>query len=360
MGRREWPETASNLPVDRVIQLYNQGYGATLYQPEEREALFDNQPFPDGEQAAYDFGLVDSGKGKLSIPFIYSYAHWPKCWPCPGQATGDCVGHAGKNSGLILLGVECALAQPDETTGKTETFPVVSALAEAQGVIACENIYGDRGSSGAGASCDRLQRHVTETGGIMLRQNYPDLGINLEKYDVNLSIGWGRNGTPQKVRDEAKKHQIRNATDCATWEVGRDFVANGYPLWNCSGLGWSSQRDANGYAKRSGSWSHSWVIMAFDDRPWTYEKYGFPLALYNHDWGRWNTGGRDIYQSADYVPSYLKNDWIAKGLVNPTTGNILIPEGSMWIDARLLNSCDVTAMSSYNGYPIQDLDNVPF
>jgi hypothetical protein len=360
LGLRAWPESAVDLLPGEVVRMYDLGYAGTLYQPEEREALYDNMPFPDGEKAAYDFGLVGSGAGKLSLPYLYSYANWPRMWPCPGQATGDCVGHAGKNAGLVLLGVDVAFALPDEATGKVEGFPEISELGERQGVIACENIYGDRGHSGQGASCDRLIRHVTEWGGIMLRQNYPDLGIDLEKYNVSLSIGWGRGGTPEKVKAEARKHQIRTATDCPNHEVVRDFCANGYPNWACSGMGWSSQRDANGYSRRQGSWSHSWITMGYDDRPVTVGKYGFPLALYNHDWGKWNGGPRDILESSDYVPAHLREAWIANGLVSEQTGNLLIPEGSMWIDARLLDKCDCTAMSSFNGFPVRDLDNSPF
>lgn len=360
LGRREWPAAAVNLPTEQIVRLYQQGYGATLYEPEEREKLFDNSPFPDGQSCAEVFGLVGSGKGKLSLPYLYSYAHWPKAWPSPGQETGDCVSRGGKNAGFVLLGVEIALALPDEKTGKVETFPEVSEIAEKQGVIVCESIYGDRGHSGQGASCDRLIRHCTTSGGIIIRQDYPEIGIDFTKLNTRLGMNWGRSGTPEKVRALGRKHQIRLATDCDNFEVSRDFVANGYPLWCCSGYGWSSQRDEWGYSRRQGGWAHSWIIMGFDDRPETVAKYGFPLALYQHDWGRWNGGGRDIRDSADYVPPHLKEHWIKIGLVNPRTGNLMIPEGSMWIDARLLNNCDVTAMSSFNGFPLQSLDNSPF
>lgn len=360
LGRRDWPENAVDLSLAQVIRMYGQGYGATLYQPEERELLYDNLPFPDGEDVAYQFGLVGSGKGKLSMPFLYSYSRWPKMWPSPGQETGDCVSRGGKNCGAVLIGVDVAFAQPDEVTGKVEGFPEVSELGISQGVVCPEPIYGDRGHGGQGASCDRLIRHVTDWGGIMLRQDYPDLGLNLERLQTRLGINWGRSQTPDAVRAIGRKHQIRTATDSPTWEISRDMVANGYPIWCCSGYGWSSQRDENGYSRRQGSWAHSWDIIAFDDRPWTYQKYGFPLALYIHDWGRWNSGPRDIKDSADYVPAHAKADWVAKGIVNPQTGNILIPEGSMWIDARLLNNCDCTAMSSFNGFPVHNLDNSPF
>lgn len=245
-----------------------------------------------------------------------------------GVSVHNCVAHAGKNCGIVLIGVEVASGQPDPVTGVVEDWPEVSPEAEAQGVVACEPIYGDRGHSGQGASCARLIRHVTEWGGIMLRKPYPHLDLDLTRYTVQLGIRWGRTGTPEPVRAEGRKHQIRQATDCPTHEVCRDFVANGYPIWVCSGLGFSSQRDENGYSPRRGSWAHSWIIAGYDDREITRQRYGFPLALFIHDWGRWNSGGRRILGTS-----------------------IDIPEGCMWIDARLLDRCDCTAMSNLNGWP---------
>lgn len=334
-GYRDWPVDRQNLSTYELISLYVQGYAACKYDPAAREALFGSQPYPDGEQAAYDFGLAGSGAGKLSLPYLAAYKNWPRMWPCPGQTTGDCVSHAGKNSALVLIGVECELAQPDPQTGIVEGFPEVTEEAESQGVVACENIYGYRGHSGQGASCDRLIQYVTNVGGILLRQNYPELGIDLTRYNASIGIRWGGRNPPENVNTEGKKHQIRLATNCDTHEVCRDYIANGYPIWACSGLGWSSQRDENGFSRRQGGWSHSWIIMGYDDRPETVRKYGFPLALYNHDWGRWNSGGRRVLGT-----------------------DIDIPEGSMWIDARLLNQCDCTAMSNMNGWPRRAIDNM--
>lgn len=333
----DWPMAAVDVPIKKLIEMYDSGYRGCIYDPTARDELFSAQPYPDGELAASQFGLAESGAGKLSLPYKPAYDHWPECWPCPGQQTGDCVSHAGKNSGIVLIGAEVAAGVPDPVTNIVESWPEVTKEAEREGVVACENIYGDRGHGGQGASCSRLIRHVTEWGGILLRQNYPELGIDLTRYTVRLGINWGRSQTPENVRAEARKHQIRTATDCPNHEVCRDFIANGYPIWVCSGYGWSSSRDENGYSVRRGSWSHSWVIMAYDDREATKQKYGFPLALYNHDWGKWNSGGRRILGT-----------------------DIDIPEGSMWIDARLLDNCDCTAMSNFDGFPARKLPDWGF
>lgn len=331
-----WPEDHVDLTTQEVIDSYDRGLAGAYRDPEAKLELMAGLQWPNGEQAAYDFGLVGAGEGKLAIPFLAAYKHWPKCWPCPGQTTGDCVSHAGKNAAIVLIGVECELGQPDPVTGIVEGWPEVSSEAEEQGVVACEPIYGYRGHGGQGASCDRLIKYVTDVGGIHLRKNYPELNLDLSKYEASIGIRWGgRGGPPAEVNAEGKKHQIRTATNCESHEVCRDYIANGYPIWACSGLGWSSKRDENGYSRQSGSWSHSWIVMGYDDREETKSKYGFPLFLYNHDWGRWNSGGRRILAT-----------------------DIDIPEGAFWGDARLLNRCETYAMSSFNGFPGRVINNL--
>lgn len=354
-GYREWPAQQIDLAPDDIVRLYESGLAGAIYDPAARERMLASVAQPDGEKIAYDNGFAGSGEDALCLPYLYAHAHWPKMWPCPGQTTGDCVSHGGKNAAIVLIGVESALGKPDEKTGKIEGFPEVSAEAELQGVIASEPQYGARGHGGQGASCGTLQRWMMSEGGIYLRQNYPELGIDLTRYNASIGIRWGGRGVPADVAAVGAQHQFRQATDCPTHELVRDFVANGYPNWACSGLGWSSQRDEFGYSRQQGGWSHSWNIIATDYRKKTIAKRGFPLALYIHDWGRWNTGGRDIFESAEYVPAGLREHWINIGLVNAATGNILIPEGSMWIDARLLNRCDNTAMASVNGWPARKL-----
>jgi hypothetical protein len=357
-GRRPWPNNAVAVNPQRLLELYNSGLEGAIHNPESREMMLAGVDEPNGEQVAYDNGFAGAGEGKLSLTFLPSYIHWPKCWPCPGQTTGDCVSHAGKNCAIVLIGVEAISGSPDPVTGVIEGFPEVTAEAEAQGVVASEPQYGARGHSGQGADCGTLQQWMMSDGGIFLRKPYPELNLDLTKYNASIGINWGGHGVPSNVEAEGRKHQFRTATDCQTHEVVRDFNAAGYPMWACSGLGWSSQRDENGYSRQQGSWSHSWDIIGYDDRPETKQKYGFPLALYIHDWGRWNSGGRDIRDSATLVPADKKQTWTALGIVNPATGNIMIPEGCMWIDARLLNRCDCTAMSNVNGWPQRQIDNM--
>lgn len=373
-GFKFWPEDEAEVAPGQfaaaprstadVIKLYNQGFAGAFQDFEARDLLQDaieQKGFGsfDGEKVAYVNGLAGSGAGKLSLPYLYAWEHWPKCWPCPGQETGDCVSHGGKNAALVLIGVECALAQPDPKTGVVEGWPEISELGVREGVVACEPSYGYRGHRGQGANCSTLVRYFTTVGGTHLRWNYPAMGMadvpNLEEYVVRLGMNWGGSGPPEAVNKEGQKHQIRTAANASNHEICRDFIANGYPIWACSGLGWSSTRDENGFSVQRGGWSHSWDAIAYDDRPDTVSIHGYPWFLYLHDWGKWNGGPRDIRDSASMVPEGKRKLWESIGLVNPQTGNILIPEGTFWGDARLLDRCECTAMSNLNGWPRRNL-----
>jgi hypothetical protein len=328
---REW-DADGVLSIGSVITRYERGCSAALYQPEEREALCAALPTPDGEQVAYDNGLVGAADGTLTLLYLPAQRQW-NVWPKPAQETGDCTSRAGANIATVLIGMEVDSGLPDEQTGRVEGWPELSAEGIRQGVVSCETIYGDRGRSGQGASCDRLIRHMVQDSGVILRRDYTaEGGPDLTKLNTKLGMSWGRSGTPDKVRALGRENPIRTATDAPNWKVALDFVASGYPLWSCSGLGWSDTRDDWGYSVQRGSWSHSWIIAGQDSRPETVRKYGFPLALYGHDWGRWNRGPRKVYGTEHEIP-----------------------EGFMWIDARLLDKCDVTAMSSLSGFPRRQL-----
>ena len=329
-GSTLWPAQAERLQMPKIVEMYNNGFAGAFQEPSVREAFMARLPVQFGSDVAHANNFADSGKGKLSIPFLLAHKYWPNMWPKPAQETGSCVGHAGGNSATILIAVEATLATPDPVTGKIEGWPEISDKGIRNGVVATEPIYGYRGHGGQGASCGRLQDYVTTKGGVIIRKKYDS--IDLEEYDDMLGASWGSRGTPESVNAIGREHQIRTATECENHEICRDFVANGYPIWCCSGLGWSSSRDENGYSKKSGGWSHSWVVGGYDDRDVIKQKYGFPLFLFIHDWGKWNSGGKRILGTS-----------------------IDIADGMFWGDARLLDQCECTAMSSLNGWPSRKL-----
>lgn len=330
-GFKQWLTQDCTMTPQEVVDKYNSGFAGVIYSEAEREATLESMAEPDGEKIAYQNGFVGAGAGQLTMLWQYSQKHW-QVWPKPPQETGDCVGHAGANIGILLIGVDAASGVSDEVTNKVEGFPELTAVAVKNGVVAFEPIYGDRGHAGQGANCDRLIRHMTEWGGVILREDYVGVA-NLEKVDTNLAIKWGRTQTPEAVRALGRPHQVRHATAVNGWEMARDFVSRGCPIWVCAGLSWSSKRDEFGFSVQTREgWGHSWVVDGFDDRPETIKRYGFSLFHYNHDWGKWNSGG------------------VAVNGTNET-----IPEGSFWGKATLLDQVDMTAMNSVSGWPQKNL-----
>ena len=253
-----------------------------------------------------------------------------------GYAVHNCVSRGCANACTVTVFIEVDLALPDEVTGLVEGAPVIAILDGSQGVFATEPIYGDRGHGGQGASCSRLARHVTEWGGLMPRVNYPELGVDLSRYKSSIGARWGGSGTPDKIQTEGKKHQIRHSTKINSIEEARDALANGYGLNCCSGYGFSSKRNEDGVARRSGSWSHAMCWSAVDDRAETKSKYGGMLFLIQNSWGRWNSGPRKIMGTS-----------------------LQIPEGSFWVvekDARgIIGSNGSFAFSAANGWPRKKL-----
>lgn len=355
-GYKAWPDTAEELSVERVVEMYHEGFAGAYRDPEESAQLNDQiraaGGIVNGEAVATQYGFAGEGAGALTIlyPAVVHY-YGLRALTKPGQKTGDCVSMAGRDVCLHLICLEALSGIPDEVSGKVEAPPKVSDLAANNGVFANEGIYKDRGHNGQGMSCSGGVRWITTKGGVIIRDKYPE--ADLESYNVQFELR-GSGGSPEWINKIARVHPIRDVTRPQGEENARDFIGRGKPLWACSGLGWSSQRDEWGHAKQSGSWSHSWHVVGYDDRAEIKEHYGFPQALIGHRWAVWNRGGREIFKSAGLVPAHQREHWQQLGLL-AASGNILIPEGYWWADARLLRKADLYAVSGAAGWETSSL-----
>ena len=189
---------------------------------------------------------------------------------------------------------------------------------------ATEAIYQSRGHKGQGMSCSGAARYVNKKGGILLRKDYGS--IDLSTY--NSSVGASHKVPKDIYTKEAQKHQVKTISMITTVEEARDALANGYAISVCSGYGFSSKRDSNGIAKRSGGWSHAMAWISCDD---TRTVHNETLFLVQNSWGRWNSGGKRHGQ----------------------------PDGSFWIrekDARgMLSGKGSWVFSDVDGFPARTL-----
>ena len=296
-----------------LYQNYRQGFSGCLWEEHVYEELIQTSKYAYFKEGSKK--IKNSGKGKLSTPFKSVLKFDKKAYE-ERQTTGDCVSHGTRNA--------CDLSRAVEIDIKKERKGwVIRGATEA--------IYGARGHGGQGMSFARAATFVSESGGIVLRKNYPGVA-DFTKYNGNLGAGWGARGLPDKVIDVANDHQVKTVSLVRTVEEARDALANGYGLAVCSNVGFSNKRDKNGIAKRSGSWAHCMAWVACDDTG------SEPLFLVQNSWGKWNDGG------------------------HPEWGPI--PDGSFLITsdvaAGMLAQNGSYAFSDFDGFPIQKLPDYGF
>ena len=342
--------------LKEVIRLYEAGYAGAIYDPESRAELMEMQRRETGYTVGSDLatatGIADLGKGKLSIPFLAQAVKFKGCFPGAGQEQGDCVVHGLGGAAAITIANEIWTGSPDEVSGKIEGVPDGPDVWR-EGVISPNFGWWTRRRGGNGWDCASAVRGIMREGMILMR-NYPELGIDFSDYSQGLNSRYARSGPPANVAAVAREHTIRESIEADTQEATRDLMAAGKGIIDCGSQGYSSTRDQNGVSKRRGSWAHSMRQGGFDDRPWAYETYGEPLVLIGNSWGTWNSGGRDIQDSARYVPAALKQFWIQMGIVNPATGNIMIPDGWFWTPWSHAANRYRIALSGANGWVAQD------
>jgi hypothetical protein len=331
---KDWPEFTEAKPPSEIQQMYEQGFKGAVYDPEARERLRSLMGIKTGEEVAHRFSFADQFAGQLVIPFIFVQQYYPRAWPGAAQGRGDCVSHDTKNAVLGTTCCEVASGTPDPISGKVEEAPKVSAEGEAEGVFSTEAIYWYRRHSGDGWSCDEAARVVMQESGAWLRQNYPDLGIDLTHYSANLAGKYGRTPPTGAIAEFGKRHLIQDVTECNSFEECRDLLGKGFFLSTCGGEGFASTRNEYGYSPRKGSWSHAMAAIGADDRDVIKKIFGEPLILVLNSWGVWNSGPRKIYQT--------------------TTD---IPEGSFWTRWSEFKRRQIIAFAGISGWARQNLPN---
>lgn len=316
---------------------YDNGLRGAWIDPREDELCADSiirhGGDPDGGHVAHVWEFADSGKGKLISRWENVLEEWPGCWPGPPQSRGDCVAHAVLRAALLSWTCELQDGRPDEVTGKVEGKPEVSDVGVKNSVLSTEAIYWHRGWDGDGWQCSAAARAITTDAGIWLRKPYPEIGLDLTKYDGRTAGRWGSRKPPPEVIAIGREHLVRTATFLKSVDEIRDFLYSGFGCFFCSMLKWSNRRDENGYSPVVvGSWAHAQGIVGYDDRPETVRLYGEPLACVQNSWGRWNSGPRGVRGT-----------------------DLKIPEGAYWTKASTLLRGQVIALSSVAGWPPRKL-----
>jgi len=319
-----------------VVKAYESGFVGAVCDPAATERLQSDIAaaggLPKGAMACSAYGLEDSGKGKLSLPFLEIFKLYPDSLPGGAQGRGDCVSWSTRNTCLITMCSDITSGTPDEVSGKLEGAPEVSDTARLNGVLSTEAIYNWRRHGGDGWSCAEAASVVIKDSGLWLRKIYDEIDVDFTSYSARNAGIYGSKTPPDSWRKIGAPHLMRTATVLETYEQLRDMLANGYGVSSCGGEGFSNTRDINGVSKRQGGWAHALAYIAVDDRPEIIKLYGEPLILVQNSWGNWNDGGRRIFGTF-----------------------IDIPIGSFWAKWSDIKNRDMIALSGANGWPPKKL-----
>lgn len=358
-----WPKQSEDLTPAQVVAMYERGFCGSVYSPEDRAQLLAEIVAAGGGMYAADIahenGFAGSAAGRLVVPFLAVAALFPNAYPGPAQVRGDCVSHGASGAALITVANEIWNGRPDEVTGELEGVPDLTEAGRKNGVLSSEWFWWYRGYSGDGWNVPAAASVVLAQG-MMLRKQYPEIGLDLTEYTGALTRRYGRSKPPAEMQAIGKQHAMRYAAECEGAEDLRDMLAQGFGVQDSGNEGFSRTRDENGVARRSGRWAHSMKVGGFDDRPETHSRYGGPLVLIINNWGVWNGGPRDIADSARHVPESLRDRWAQIDIVNPATGNLMIPPGAFWARWEDVNRRYFVAYSGAAGWKARQETHLVF
>jgi hypothetical protein len=279
-----------------------------IHDPAEVQRTLAGMPHPFFTPAAPHLG--GSGAGQTILLYkAFKDVGGGQYIDYPAQVIGDCVSQ-GFGHGIDLLeAVQISIGHKPNEFKQTATEAIYG--------MARVDIGGQRGSYQDGAVGAWAAKAVSTLGTLPRDVVGP--------YDGRRAKQWGATGVPAELMAKAPLHKVRTTSLVTTYSELEDALANGYPVTVCSNQGFTLDRDAEGFCRPRGVWGHCMLIVGVraDSRP-----------------------GACIFQS-----------W---GSSTPS-GPLALdqPPNSFWADRavveRMLSMEDSWALSSFDGYPSQDL-----
>jgi hypothetical protein len=170
----------------------------------------------------------------------------------PAQQIGDCVGFGHGHGVDLLQCVEIALGAPAEYR-ETDTEFIYATSRQAAGILGRQD--GSYGSAAVAAmtSVGLVSRDMLGADGA---------------YSGDRAKRWGYTGVPAEIQGLAAAYKLGSAARVGSWDELTAALRNGYPVTICSSLGFTLQRDRDGFCAAKGTWGHCMVIAGVRfDRP---------------------------------------------------------------------------------------------
>jgi hypothetical protein len=240
----------------------------------------------------------------------------PPWYPNINQGSvGSCVG-AGNKHGCDVVQATAILAGSRATWKPAAVEPI---YAGSRVEVGGGRIRGD-GSVGAWAA-----KWLSDRGGMVPMEKVGR--YDLTSYSAERAREWGRSGVPDDLEPAAREHPVKGAALVRTWPDVLRAIQQGYPVVVCSDQGFTMARDAEGFARPSGTWAHCMVFIGARGG-------SRPGAFCLNSWG----------------------DKVHTGPVWPADA----PVAGFWVDSsivqRMVAQGDSFALSDVVGFPRRRLD----
>lgn len=170
---------------------------------------------------------------------------------------------------------------------------------------------------------------VTEAGGQIYEKNYPEYGIDLSGgYSVDRARDWGqygnggaKDGINGAFDKEASKNKFAKRARISSVEELDKALENYHFVQTCSGIGFDSPRDKNGFCARRGSWPHA----QFFTGKRTKVQSGFDGYLTQNSWGAYIPG------DGPNSPNKYLDQPDGSYYVTPRDAAAMLAAGDSWI-----------------------------
>lgn len=193
----------------------------------------------------------------LYRPLLKQYqTKFGKPWIVGKQAIGDCVSWGWMHGVAICCAVECEIGQSAEFDVPATEAIYGGSRVEASGSPGDgSRPYGGWGDGSYGGAAAKWVHGY----GILWRREYPF--ADLRVYSGQRAKEWGAygcggKGDGGKADHAAQEFPVGSVALVRTFDEAAAAIRSGYPVPVCSNQGFSSKRDADGFARASGSWSH--------------------------------------------------------------------------------------------------------
>ncbi len=278
-----FPEFDHDPTPDELCRVYEDGFPGAPTDTESRDELFGSGVVEMFEDACPHLRGLHKRDDRQVVPLFLAREQLdPGAFGLEAQTTGDCVSHGCRSARDVTRSVQIVIE------GKAEKY-------RARG--ATEPTYGARGHGGSGMNPALATRFVHDWG-FLLRENYPEISLDLSQYNARIGMNWGRRGVPAAVRERARElGNVGRWIAPRTGDEALDLLAAGYACHSGQNIGFNRQPDSRGVHRVRGRWNHDMATVGYD---LSRDVWPDQVVFVPNSWGAFNTQPARHFQERNW------------------------------------------------------------